>query len=43
MEHYHVAQLEEEQLQKIKGLEQELDVILIAYDEDQENSEMKKQ
>ncbi|WP_257008295.1 hypothetical protein [Bacillus sp. FJAT-45350] len=38
MEHYHVAHLNEEQLQQIKGLEKELDVILIAYDDEEETT-----
>lgn len=36
MEHYHVADLKEDQLQKIKGLEKELEVVLIAYDAEDE-------
>ncbi|WP_281248889.1 hypothetical protein [Bacillus alkalicellulosilyticus] len=36
MEHYHVAQLNEEQLQKLKGLEDQLNVVLIAYDDNEE-------
>lgn len=36
MEHYPVADLKEEQLQKIKGLEKELEVVLIAYDSEEE-------
>lgn len=33
MEHYHVADLNEQQIQQIKGLEKELEVVLIAYDD----------
>ncbi|MDE5412139.1 MAG: hypothetical protein LPK26_03850 [Bacillaceae bacterium] len=36
MEHYHVANLNNEQLQRLKSLEEELNVVLIAYDDDEE-------
>ncbi|WP_158211625.1 hypothetical protein [Alkalihalobacterium alkalinitrilicum] len=34
MEHYHAASLNDQQLQKLKRLEQELNVVLIAYVDD---------
>ncbi|WP_209123232.1 hypothetical protein [Alkalihalobacillus sp. BA299] len=37
MEHYHVASLNEQQLQKLKNLEQELNVVLIAYDDEEDD------
>ena len=38
MEHYHVADLNEQQIQQIKGLEKELEVVLIAYDSEKEEN-----
>ena len=37
MEDYGVATLTDEQLQKLKQLEQELNIVLIAYDADETN------
>ncbi|WP_216829544.1 hypothetical protein [Alkalihalobacterium elongatum] len=37
MEHYHVANLNIEQLQKLQNLEEELNVVLIAYGDDKED------
>ncbi|WP_156942495.1 uroporphyrinogen-III decarboxylase [Alkalihalobacterium bogoriense] len=42
MEHYHVAQLKPNELEKIKGLEEELNVVLIAYDEDHHHNQTEK-
>ncbi|UOE96032.1 uroporphyrinogen-III decarboxylase [Alkalihalobacillus sp. LMS39] len=42
MEHYHVAQLKPNELEKIKGLEEELNVVLIAYGEEDNHKQTEK-